>query len=245
MSGVSTPFRPRRKRRTPCARPSRATPSLAVVTAKVADADWLAMALSRPAADPRRTLLRVRRPRSRPRARQRGPVAHRGPARPSAPATTAPRSAACWPLIACSRPTAIQRCSMSAPAPVCSPSRRRAPARASQSARDIDAISVRIANENARVNQARARFAHADGLTHPLIRANAPYNLVFANILARPLVQLAQPIADALRPGGHAILSGLLHSQSRQVFRRLSLARVPYREADTPRRLATLVLNRP
>ncbi len=83
---------------------------------------------------------------------------------------------------------------------------------------DIDRISVRIANENARVNAVNARFAHADGLSHPLIRSGAPYDLVFANILARPLIGLAQPIAKALRPGGHAILSGLLHSQSRQVF---------------------------
>lgn len=83
---------------------------------------------------------------------------------------------------------------------------------------DIDPMSVRIANENAKVNQAKARFVHADGLTHALIRADAPYDLVFANILARPLVRLAQPIADALQPRGFAILSGLLHSQSRQVL---------------------------
>jgi ribosomal protein L11 methyltransferase len=41
--------------------------------------------------------------------------------------------------------------------------------------------------------------------------------LVFANILARPLVGLAQPIRRALRPGGIAILSGLLRSQERLV----------------------------
>ncbi len=83
---------------------------------------------------------------------------------------------------------------------------------------DIDPVSVRIANENVRVNQAKARFVHADGLTHALIRAGAPYDLVFANILTHPLVRLAQPIQQALQPGAHAILSGLLHSQSRQVF---------------------------
>jgi ribosomal protein L11 methyltransferase len=110
---------------------------------------------------------------------------------------------------------------------------------------DIDPISVRIANENARVNKANARFVHADGLTHPLIRADAPYDLVFANILARPLVRLAQPIAEALRPGGHAILSGLLHSQSRQVFaayrsRGFRIVRRIRRDA-----WATLVLRRP
>ena len=110
---------------------------------------------------------------------------------------------------------------------------------------DIDPISVRIANENAKVNQVKARFVHADGLTHALIRADAPYDLVFANILARPLVRLAQPIADALRPGGHAILSGLLHSQSRQV-----LAAYRSRGFRLKRRIrrdawATLVLRRP
>ena len=110
---------------------------------------------------------------------------------------------------------------------------------------DIDRVSVRIANENARVNQAEARFVHADGLTHTLIRSDAPYDLVFANILARPLVRLAQPIANALRPGGHAILSGLLHSQSRQVLaayrsRGFRVARRIRRDA-----WATLVLRRP
>ena len=83
---------------------------------------------------------------------------------------------------------------------------------------DIEAVSVVIARENARVNQAAARFAVAGDLSHPLVRASAPYDLVFANILARPLVSLAQAIKAALKPGGIVILSGLLHSQSRFVF---------------------------
>ena len=82
---------------------------------------------------------------------------------------------------------------------------------------DIDRVSVRISRENAHLNQARARFVHADGLDHRAVRAHAPYDLVFANILARPLVSLAQPIKGALRPGGTAILSGLLRSQERMV----------------------------
>ena len=72
---------------------------------------------------------------------------------------------------------------------------------------DIDGPSVRIANENAQLNQARARFFHAGGLNDARIRKNAPYDLVFANILAPPLVALAQDIKGALRPGGVAILS--------------------------------------
>ncbi|MFA7262658.1 MAG: 50S ribosomal protein L11 methyltransferase [Caulobacter sp.] len=82
---------------------------------------------------------------------------------------------------------------------------------------DIDGPSVRIANENAKENAARARFVHASGLNHRLVRQDAPYDLVFANILAPPLVALAQDIKGALRPGGLAILSGLLRTQERRV----------------------------
>jgi len=83
---------------------------------------------------------------------------------------------------------------------------------------DIDAVSVRIAAENARLNRAGARFVRADGLRHRRVAASAPYDLVFANILARPLVWLAPDIRGALQPGGVAILSGLLRSQARFVL---------------------------
>jgi ribosomal protein L11 methyltransferase len=83
---------------------------------------------------------------------------------------------------------------------------------------DIDPVSVRIARENAALNRAAARFVRADGLTHSLVAAGRPYDLVFANILARPLVRLAPQIRAALRPGGAALLSGLLRSQQRQVL---------------------------
>jgi ribosomal protein L11 methyltransferase len=82
---------------------------------------------------------------------------------------------------------------------------------------DIDAPSVRIAAENARLNRARCRMVRADGLAHRAVAGEAPYDLVFANILARPLIGLAQDIHGALRPGGVAILSGLLRSQARAV----------------------------
>ena len=52
----------------------------------------------------------------------------------------------------------------------------------------------------------------------PRVRADAPYDLVFANILAPPLVALAQDIKRALKPGGIAILSGLLRTQERRVL---------------------------
>ncbi len=109
---------------------------------------------------------------------------------------------------------------------------------------DIDPVSVRIARENAKVNAAAVRFAHAAGLGHPLVRAGAPYDLVFANILARPLVGLAQEIRRALRPGGLIILSGLLRTQERHVraaylARGFRVRRRIHRDA-----WATLVLSR-
>ncbi|HEX2560125.1 50S ribosomal protein L11 methyltransferase [Phenylobacterium sp.] len=83
---------------------------------------------------------------------------------------------------------------------------------------DIDRVSVRIARENATLNRAQAQFVHASGLEHPQVRAGAPYDLVFANILAAPLIFLARDIRGALKPGGLAILSGLLRSQERRVL---------------------------
>jgi ribosomal protein L11 methyltransferase len=82
---------------------------------------------------------------------------------------------------------------------------------------DIDPVSVRIGRENAGLNAADARFVHANGLKHTAVASAAPYDLVFANILARPLVHLSKDIHDALRPGGIAILSGLLRTQERMV----------------------------
>ena len=82
---------------------------------------------------------------------------------------------------------------------------------------DIDPVSVRIARENAAVNHVRARFLHASGLHARPVREAGPYDLVFANILARPLVSLAEDIRRALAPGGRAILSGLLRTQERHV----------------------------
>ncbi|HEX5776086.1 MAG TPA: 50S ribosomal protein L11 methyltransferase [Caulobacteraceae bacterium] len=110
---------------------------------------------------------------------------------------------------------------------------------------DIDAPSVRIARENAAVNGADVRFVHASGLNHRLVAEHGPYDLVFANILAPPLVALAQDIRQALRPGGIAILSGLLRTQERRVkaaylSRGFRLVRRLHRDA-----WATLVLQRP
>jgi ribosomal protein L11 methyltransferase len=109
---------------------------------------------------------------------------------------------------------------------------------------DIDPVSVRIARENAAVNRTRARLVHAFGLRAPLVRGSGPYDLAFANILARPLVGLASDIKGALKPGGRVILSGLLRTQERYVrsaylARGFRLERRIHRDA-----WATLVMRR-
>ena len=82
-------------------------------------------------------------------------------------------------------------------------------------ATDIDPWSVRICRENARRNQlhTQLRVLRADGWTSPVLTRHAPYDLIFANILARPLTQMAQHLTRALAPNGTAILAGLLASQ--------------------------------
>jgi len=85
-------------------------------------------------------------------------------------------------------------------------------------ASDMDPIAVAVASENARKNgvQSRVRVVHAEGFAHPALR-RATFDLLFANILLCPLLELAPVFARALRPGGICVLSGLLEPQARQV----------------------------
>ena len=87
-------------------------------------------------------------------------------------------------------------------------------------ATDIEPWSVRVAAENARLNRAHRLVSTrlADGWRHRAVRAGAPYDLVLANILARPLCAMARDLAAHLAPGGAAILAGLLGSQARTVL---------------------------
>jgi ribosomal protein L11 methyltransferase len=84
---------------------------------------------------------------------------------------------------------------------------------------DMDKESIRIAHENRKNNKAgrKLKLLHARGAGHATIRAGAPYDLVLANILAKPLVGLAPEIARLVAPGGRVILSGLLTHQEPQV----------------------------
>jgi ribosomal protein L11 methyltransferase len=78
---------------------------------------------------------------------------------------------------------------------------------------DIDPVSTWTARKNAVDNRAGAyvRPVTAAGLEHPDLRRNAPYDLIFANILAKPLRLLAPSLAGAASHDGRLILSGLLY----------------------------------
>ncbi|MBI3676275.1 MAG: 50S ribosomal protein L11 methyltransferase [Proteobacteria bacterium] len=87
-------------------------------------------------------------------------------------------------------------------------------------ASDIDHVAVEVTRENAVANR-EAPLVHAftaDGLVHPALAAQAPYDLIVANILAGPLTHLAPQIAGALDRGGVTILSGLLQWQENLVL---------------------------
>ena len=87
-------------------------------------------------------------------------------------------------------------------------------------ATDIEPWSVRVAEQNARMNGVGAlvRARLADGWAERHVRAGRSYDLVFANILARPLCAMAKHMAMGLAPGGTAILAGLLGTQARMVL---------------------------
>jgi ribosomal protein L11 methyltransferase len=91
-------------------------------------------------------------------------------------------------------------------------------------ASDIDPVAIEVTEENAAINRVRlgrprghVELAIAAGLDHPRLKLRAPYDLVIANILAGPLVELAPSVAAALAPGGRLILAGLLDHQAARV----------------------------
>lgn len=87
-------------------------------------------------------------------------------------------------------------------------------------AADIEPWSVRVARQNACLNGVRTlvRPILADGWRTASVRKSGPYDLVFGNILARPLRLMARDLARNLAPGGTAILAGLLRVQARDVL---------------------------
>lgn len=82
-------------------------------------------------------------------------------------------------------------------------------------ATDIDPVAVRVAAANARLNHVKAlvETVTAPGFHHPIFGKRAPFDLIVANILARPLMRLASQMADHIALGGSIVLSGILERQ--------------------------------
>ncbi len=87
-------------------------------------------------------------------------------------------------------------------------------------ASDIDAIAVEVAQVNIAANglEDRVQCLEATGFAHPVLEATAPFDLVFANILMGPLIDLAPEMGCVTASGGYTILSGLLVTQAEQVL---------------------------
>lgn len=87
-------------------------------------------------------------------------------------------------------------------------------------ASDIDEVAVEVAEANLKANDMAGQVTclEAAGFDHADLKAAAPYDLIFANILKGPLVALSPDIAANLRAGGYAILSGILNDQADNVI---------------------------
>jgi ribosomal protein L11 methyltransferase len=88
-------------------------------------------------------------------------------------------------------------------------------------ATDIDPVAMDVARDNAAINgvtlghgPGELLLAQADGMDSPMLAARAPFDLIVANILAGPLIELAADFAKAIANGGTVILAGLLDTQA-------------------------------
>lgn len=93
-----------------------------------------------------------------------------------------------------------------------------------QTASDIDDVCASVVADNAALNDVplgakagEVTMVIAPGTDHPLIKARGPYDLLIANILAGPLVELAPDFEEAIAPGGNLLLAGLLETQELRI----------------------------
>ena len=92
-------------------------------------------------------------------------------------------------------------------------------------ATDIDPIAIDVSADNAAINGVRIGHGPgelllgvADGMDHAVIAARAPFDLLIANILAGPLIELAPAFAASVAPGANVVLAGLLDTQADAVI---------------------------
>jgi len=102
---------------------------------------------------------------------------------------------------------------------------------AKATASDIDPICAQVVEDNADLNRVdmgvdpgEMTMVIADGMDDPLLQMRGPYDLLIANILAGPLVELAPDFSASVSPGGSVVLAGLLTEQEpriRRAYRRV------------------------
>lgn len=111
---------------------------------------------------------------------------------------------------------------------------------------DIDPVAIEVARGNARLNGVAPHLALyvAPGVRHPLARRPRGFDLVLANILARPLARLAPSLARVLAPGGRLILSGLLDRDVPGIVAAYRTQGLALRSRSSREGWATLVLVR-
>ena len=113
-------------------------------------------------------------------------------------------------------------------------------------ASDIDPVAVDVAVANAAANGLadRVTCVEAAGFAHPALAAKTPYDLVFANILKGPLLDLAPAMAAHVKTSGYAILSGILNGQADEVAAAYKRAGFMLTARDELGEWTTLVLKR-
>jgi len=104
-------------------------------------------------------------------------------------------------------------------------------------ASDIDPVCAEVVHTNAELNSVKigalsseVTMVVADGMDDPLLRLRGPYDLLIANILAGPLVDLSYDFGAAMAPGGSLLLAGLLKGKQESAVRR-AYRRVGFRLA--------------
>ncbi len=114
-------------------------------------------------------------------------------------------------------------------------------------ASDIDPVAVDVAEANLAANDMAGRVTclEATGFDHEQIKSGAPYDLIFANILKGPLIDLAGDLTAHLAPKGYAILSGLLNDQADEVAAAYAAQGLTRVEATQIGDWSTLLLSRP
>jgi len=113
-------------------------------------------------------------------------------------------------------------------------------------AADIDAIAVRVTQDNVQINreQTYVTAVVSDGYINERIKRSAKFDLIVSNILARPLVQFAPDLAKYLAADGIAVLSGLLTSQEKQVLSAHAMQGLKLQKRFMYNEWCTLVLGR-